>query len=181
MKFETIKTVVLISVFFLSTGGCVMNKPTPENSTVNTISPPVLKNKMVHTEGLQIVDGNGIPIKLNAVLLEGWLMWNGTLWGAGLTSETKIEERLEKMAGKEQTDLFRTAIYEHFISERDIEMIAEIGLNTVRVPFNHTILEDDNPLEDYTARGWKYLDRLMNWCEKHNIYVVLDFHALPSS
>lgn len=134
---------------------------------------------MIHAEGTKIVDGEGKPIKLKGVLLEGWLMWNGPLWGAGLTSETKITQRLQKMAGKEQTELFRTAIYENFITEKDIKMIAEIGLNTVRVPFNHTVLEDENPLRDYAARGWTYLDNLLTWCEKHNIYVVLDFHSLP--
>ncbi|MBZ0326169.1 MAG: glycoside hydrolase family 5 protein [Altibacter sp.] len=179
MKYKTFQTIILISSIFLSIGGCVTSKPSAENNTNYTISPPVSNNKMVHVNGTKIVDGNGNHIKLKAVLLEGWLMWNGTLWGAGLTSETKITQRLEKMAGKEQTELFRTAIYDHFITEKDIEMIAEIGLNTVRVPFNHTILEDKNPLEDYSARGWKYLDNLMTWCERYNIYVVLDFHSLP--
>lgn len=179
MKYKTFQTIILIASIFLSIGGCVTSKPSAENNTNYTISPPVSNNKMVHVNGTKIVDGNGNHIKLKAVLLEGWLMWNGTLWGAGLTSETKITQRLEKMAGKEQTELFRTAIYDHFITEKDIEMIAEIGLNTVRVPFNHTILEDKNPLEDYSARGWKYLDNLMTWCERYNIYVVLDFHSLP--
>ncbi|KAA3651223.1 MAG: hypothetical protein DWP95_00760 [Proteobacteria bacterium] len=153
--------------------------PAPQKETNNIISPPVTDNKMVHAKGTRIVDGAGKPIKLKGVLLEGWLMWNGTLWGAGLTSETTITKRLEKMAGKEQTRIFRTHIYDHFIVEKDIEMIARLGLNTVRVPFNHTVLEDENPLDEYTAEGWKYLDRLLTWCERHNIYVVLDFHALP--
>jgi aryl-phospho-beta-D-glucosidase BglC (GH1 family) len=178
MNYNTFKTTLLISIATLITG-CSVNIPATETTNDYVISPAVSNNKMVHTNGTQIVDGNGKNIKLKAVLLEGWLMWNGTLWGAGLTSETKIQQRLEKMAGKEQTELFRTAIYDNFITERDIEMIAEMGLNTVRVPFNHTILEDKNPLEDYSARGWKYLDKLMTWCERHNIYVILDFHSVP--
>lgn len=166
-------------MIFISVGGCISNKPILETATDSTIEPPIDNNTMVHANNTKIVDGNGNTIKLKGVLLEGWLMWNGTLWGAGLTSETKITQRLEKMAGEKETEIFRTAIYDNFITERDIEMIAEIGLNSVRVPFNHTILEDENPLEDYTARGWRYLDNLMTWCERHNIYVILDFHSLP--
>ena len=171
-------TVALVIFTFISMGGCVTPKPAGESQTQTPIAAPT-HNSMVHTKGLQIVDGNNKPIKLRGVLLEGWLMWNGPLWGAGLTSETKIASRLEEMAGKANAEKFRTAVYDNFITEKDIEMIAELGLNVVRVPFNHTILEDENPLGNYSARGWKYIDNLLDWCERHKVYVVLDFHSVP--
>ncbi len=105
-------------------------------------------------------------------------MWNGTLWGAGLTSETKITDRIEGLVGEEEAARFRKAVYDSFISERDIEMIADLGLNVVRVPFNHTVLEKDGAI-DSSAPGWAYLDRLLDWCEKHEVYVVLDLHSVP--
>ena len=43
-------------------------------------------NPMIHDREMQLIDGNGKPIKLRGVLLEGWLMWNGPLWGTGLKS-----------------------------------------------------------------------------------------------
>ena len=61
----------------------------------------------------------------------------------------------------------------------DIKMIAEMGFNVVRVPFNHTILEDDNKPFEYKASGWKLLDQLLAWCEKYKVYVVLDLHSAP--
>ena len=175
---RVVNTVVFVIIAFISIGGCVSSKPIGENQTQTPIVAPT-SNSMVHAKGLQIVDGNNKPIKLRGVLLEGWLMWNGPLWGAGLTSETKITNRLEAMAGKAHTDKFRTAIYENFITEKDIETIAGLGLNVVRVPFNHTVLEDSNPLENYTAKGWKYIDNLLDWCERYKVYVVLDFHSVP--
>lgn len=42
-------------------------------------------NPMVHQQGTQIVDPAGNPIQLRGVFLEGWLQWNGTLWGMGLS------------------------------------------------------------------------------------------------
>ncbi|MGB5434568.1 MAG: cellulase family glycosylhydrolase [Maribacter sp.] len=171
-------TVVFVIFTFISMGGCVTPKPVGESQIQTPIATPT-NNSMVHTKGLQIVDGNNKPIKLRGVILEGWLMWNGPLWGAGMTSETKITNRLEAMAGKSHTDKFRTAIYENYITEKDIETIAGLGLNVVRVPFNHTVFEDSNPLENYTARGWKYIDNLLDWCERHKVYVVLDFHSVP--
>ncbi|MBZ0111133.1 MAG: cellulase family glycosylhydrolase [Thermoanaerobaculia bacterium] len=135
-------------------------------------------NPMVHAQGTRLVDGSGEPIKLRGVLLEGWLMWNGSLWGTGMTSETKITQRIEGLVGEEETARFRKAVYDTFVTERDLEMIAQLGLNVVRVPFNHTVFEKDGAI-DNSAPGWYYLDRLVDWCEKHGIYVVLDLHAVP--
>ncbi len=136
-------------------------------------------NPMVHQQGAIIVDGQGKPLKLRGVLLEGWLMWNGTLWGAGLTSETAISNKLTELVGEKEALRFRTQIYNEFITERDIEMIAGMGLNVVRVPFNHTLLEDDARPFEYKPSGWAQLDRLLAWCEKHHVYAVLDLHSAP--
>lgn len=139
----------------------------------------VTANPMVHQQGSSIVDGNGQPLKLRGFLLEGWLMWNGTLWGAGLTSETTISKKLNDLVGVEEAQRFRENIYSNFITERDIEMISQMGLNVVRVPFNHTILEDDTRPYHYKESGWEILDRLLSWGEKHGVYVVLDLHSAP--
>ena len=135
-------------------------------------------NPMIHAKGTSLVDGNGKPIKLRGVLLEGWLMWNGPLWGTGLNPETHIRNRLKALVGEAETARFEKAIYDTFITERDIQMIARLGLNVVRVPFNHTVLERNGKV-DYSAPGWAYLDRLLRWCEKHKVYVVLDLHSVP--
>ncbi len=145
--------------------------------------PPVLaagpeSNPMIHAKGTRLFDGTGKPIKLRGVLLEGWLMWNGTLWGTGLNSETHMRSRIKALVGETETARFEKAVYDTFITERDIQMIAELGLNVVRVPFNHTVLERNGSV-DYSAPGWFYIDRLLRWCEKHKVYVVLDLHSLP--
>ncbi len=136
-------------------------------------------NPMVHQEGTLIVDGQGKPIKLRGVLLEGWLMWNGTLWGAGFTSESTISKKLQELVGVDEANRFRENIYTNFITEKDIRLISEMGFNVVRVPFNHTILEDDARPYQYKESGWDRLDLLLSWCERHRVYVVLDLHSAP--
>ena len=84
------------------------------------------ENPMVHQERTQIIDPDGKPLKLRGLLLEGWLQWNGPLWGVGLTSETQIKDKLVKLVGEEEFQTFRRNIYERFITERDIEMIARL-------------------------------------------------------
>ena len=119
-----------------------------------------IANPMVHQQGTSLVDGNGKPIKLRGVLLEGWLMWNGPLWGTGLNPETHIRNRLKALVGEAETARFEKAIYDTFITERDIQMIARLELNVVRIPFNHSVLERNGKV-DYSAPGWAYIDRLL--------------------
>lgn len=139
-----------------------------------------LANQMIHQQGSLIVDGQGQPIKLRGVLLEGWLMWNGPVFGSGLfNSESKIEQKIRELVGPEKALWFREQVYQTYITELDIQMIAEMGFNVVRVPFNHTILEDDDQPFVYKESGWLLLDQLLDWCEKHAVYVVFDMHSAP--
>jgi hypothetical protein len=49
----------------------------------------------------------------------------------------------------------------------------------VRIPFNHTILEDDNSPFLYKQSGFDILDSVLRWCEEYNVYAVLDLHSAP--
>lgn len=170
--------IIVIFMTLILCGGCTTPLP-PDFEAVpveDAVSGP---NPMVHQEGKQIVDPEGNPLKLRGVLLEGWLMWNGALWGTGFTSETQITEKLVQLVGEDDFQTFRKGIYDNFITERDIEMIAAMGLNVVRVPINHTVLESPSGAVDPDAIGWKYLDQLLAWCIRHEVYIVLDLHAAP--
>jgi hypothetical protein len=133
---------------------------------------PRQANPMLHQDGTRIVDGQGNEVKLRGVNLGGWMFWEGWIFGHGiLTSQTTILTRLEKAVGIQQTDEFRTGIYESFIAEADIERITGAGFNCVRLPLHRCLFDGD--------RGWKLLDRFLGWCERHQVYVVLDFHGVP--
>lgn len=166
----------LILLLFSSCTPAVEPMPTITTQTNESISKT---NPMIHTNGLQIVDGKGNPIRLRGVILEGWLQWNGTLWGAGLISESTITKRLKTLVGREETERFRQGIYYNFITEQDIKEIAKLGFNVVRIPFNHRLLEDDEKPYVYKASVWKHLDNVIKWCEQNEIYAVLDFHSVP--
>lgn len=141
--------------------------------TVNCIinESNIFFNDFVHSEGTKIINESGEEIKFRGVNLGGWLMWEGWIWGAGFESETKIRNRLEALVGPEELKRFEKGIYENFITEQDIQEISQMGFNVVRVPVNHTFLEDTDNLI--------ILDNLLSWCEKYNIYVVLTLHSAP--
>ncbi len=64
--------------------------------------------------------------------------------------------------------------YESFITEKDIEYIASLGLDHVRVPVDYIVLEE----EDGTIieEGYKYLDNCLEWCKKNSLRMIIDVH-----
>ena len=64
--------------------------------------------------------------------------------------------------------------YDTFITEADIRTIASWGLDHVRVPVDHLMLEDEdgNPIE----KGFFYLDQCIEWCKAARLSMVLDMH-----
>ena len=127
---------------------------------------------MLHQQGTTIVDEHGTEVHLRGVNLGGWLVWEGWIFGNGvLTSETIILTRLEKAVGVQEAEEFRCQVLYNFITEADIQKIAQAGFNCVRVPLHHRLFDGDS--------GWKLLDRMLVWCEKHKVYVILELHAVP--
>jgi len=129
-------------------------------------------NRMLHQQGTRIVDGQAREVRLRGVNLGGWLIWEGWIFGKGiLTSESTLMNHLTDLVGAPEALEFRRQVHDKFITEADIQQIAQAGFNCVRVPLNHRIFHDPG--------GWTVLDRLLGWCEKYQVYVVLDLHAAP--
>ena len=133
----------------------------------------------LRTEGTRIVDEHGQVVKLRGFNIEGWLMWQGPIWGLHWISETRITDQLTELTSTEDVERFRREVHERFIVEEDFVRMKELGANVVRIPFHYRILEDDAEPFTYEAEGWEKLDRAVEWCEKHGLYAILDPHALP--
>ncbi len=64
--------------------------------------------------------------------------------------------------------------YESFIGEEDIKKIADIGFDHVRLPIDYEVFEQENgePFE----KGYELVKRVVEWCRKAGLDVVLDLH-----
>jgi endoglucanase len=133
----------------------------------------------VHRSGRQILDGTNTPIRLEGVNTGGWLLWEGWIWGEGYTQEKSIYTRIKNKVGQTSADAFRDSVYHNYITRKDIEAISGECFNLVRIPFNHTIFEDDSNPYVYKQSGWDLMDSILSWCEDNNIYVLLDMHSAP--
>ncbi|MEA9987120.1 glycoside hydrolase family 5 protein [Subtercola sp. RTI3] len=133
----------------------------------------------VHARHAQIVDGTGAPLLLRGMGLGNWLLAEGYMWKFGdeMSSPRQIEARIVETVGAERADEFWTRYRDTFITEADIQQIAEHGFDHVRLPFNSRGLMDDNG--DWIESGFTLIDRAIEWCERHNLWILLDLHGAP--
>jgi aryl-phospho-beta-D-glucosidase BglC (GH1 family) len=133
----------------------------------------------VHRNGQEIHNGQNNVIKLDGVNLGAWLNWEGWMWGGGFIPEKELANNMQSLTGTEVFNSFRDSVYKNFITKEDIKKISLLGFNVVRIPFNHTILEEDTSPFVYKESGWEILDSVLKWCEDYNVYAVVDLHSAP--
>ena len=64
--------------------------------------------------------------------------------------------------------------FNSFITEKDIEEIASLGFDHVRVPVDYNVLEDEDGNE--IPGGFGYLEHCRQWCEKYGLKMLIDLH-----
>jgi len=64
--------------------------------------------------------------------------------------------------------------YDTFIVEKDIEIIRRWGMDHVRVPVDYNLVEDMDG--NYMEEGFVYIQKVIDWCEKYGLNMVLDLH-----
>lgn len=135
---------------------------------------PTHGDAMVHSEGTRIVDGDGQPVTLRCVNIDGWLQPIPYLISdsgeALLVSPTEFAGRLDEVVGAERAAAFWSDYRDVFLTEADVERIAALGFTCARLPLYHRFADED-------ALG--RVDQLLGWGLKHGVYVVLDLHAVP--
>jgi hypothetical protein len=133
----------------------------------------------VRRAGTTIVDGAGRPLLLRGVGLGNWLLPEGYMWrfGAGAASPREIEALVERLAGADEAARFWSGFRDRFITEADVAAIAGFGFDHVRLPINARVVQDaaGRPIE----AGYALIDRLIEWCREHRLWVLLDLHGAP--
>jgi hypothetical protein len=87
--------------------------------------------------------------------------------------------------GADNTNQFYQNWLDNFVTEADINAIADWGFNSVRVALHYNLLTlpiEEEPVEGentWLEAGFERIDELMNWCTANNIYLILDLHAAP--
>jgi endoglucanase len=133
----------------------------------------------VRAQDARLVDGRGNQLQLRGVGLGNWLLPEGYMWkfGPGAESPREIEALVSRLLGDDSAEAFWKDFRETFISEQDIAKIAASGFDHVRLPINSRVVmtEQGLPIE----AGFALIDRVIQWCRKHHLWVLLDLHGAP--
>lgn len=136
------------------------------------------QRKFLTTQGTKLVDRDGKIVILRGFGLGGWMNMENFITGYP-ANETAQRQVIYDVLGEEKYELFFERFLEYFFTEDDAKFIQSLGLNLLRLPVNYRHFEDDmNPFV-IKESGFKHLDRVINLCAKHEIYTIIDLHALP--
>ncbi|KUO68201.1 MAG: glycosyl hydrolase family 5 [Lutibacter sp. BRH_c52] len=168
-KYQNIVIALIIISAFSS---CKVTENKSKKTTVNTLS-------FVKTKGTQLVDANGNPIILKGTNLGHWLVPEGYMFKMNqVNAPRKIDEMLYELVGPDSLQVFWKGFLNNYITHDDIKYLKSIGSNHIRLPFHYKMFTDDLYMGERNA-GFKYFDRLLDWCRQEKMYVLLDMHGAP--
>ena len=138
-------------------------------------------HSMLHTQGTHWVKADGAPIALKGANLGNWLLPEFWMMGYGenakVNDQCTLEAVLDKRFGAPERERLIQLHRDHWITERDWDLIPKFGLNLVRLPFMWSVVEDANNPRHLRADAWRYLDQAIAQAKAHGLYVVLDLHG----
>jgi endoglucanase len=140
------------------------------------------EDSFLGTDGLLIRNGHGHgdAVLLRGVNIGGWLlkeMWMCPLDSSGIKDEFSIRKTLEDRFGADTADDLINTYEDHWITEHDLDNIAALRMNVIRVPFWYRNLQSETG--DSKPDAFKRLDWVVAKAWERHIYTILDLHGAP--
>lgn len=138
-------------------------------------------NGFLKRANTQFVNNDGV-FYLKGVNLGNWLHLEPYLINAPVSVSGSHELLTQAIASVTNNpsfpSTFFTSWYTTFIQRKDIDTIASMGFNHVRIPFPYHLFYDSNT-QTTINDGFVYLDSAIAWCKQNNMYAILDLHLAP--
>ncbi|MFP4417012.1 MAG: glycoside hydrolase family 5 protein [Chitinivibrionales bacterium] len=77
-----------------------------------------------------------------------------------------------------QSSLSREVLRSWF-KEDDIRRIADWGMDHIRLPVDYPLLENDGFTGHFNMEGFGWIEKAIDWCDRHGLNMILDMHCLP--
>ena len=135
-------------------------------------------------EGIAFVDEAGDPVILRGVNFGNWLlleMWMQASFDGRIPDQHSLEEVLASRFGEAEKDRLMEVWRSNLITERDFQLLSEYDFNVIRLPFWHTLMEEDDAPFQLKPNAFDWLDQALDWANEHGIYVILDLHGAPGA
>jgi aryl-phospho-beta-D-glucosidase BglC (GH1 family) len=134
---------------------------------------------MLRASGRRVVNEAGQVVRLRGLNLGGWLVKEGYILhfpGEELDAPSEIDRAIVDLAGEEEGARLLDEWREQWIAEADLAEIRALGFNSVRLPLHHALVWDLDGGAPRAA-GFAFLDRVVDWCERHRLWLFLDLHC----
>ena len=66
------------------------------------------------------------------------------------------------------------------IVEDDFALVRSLGMTHVRVPVDPDLLQEKTEPYRIRPENFKYLDRALDWADRHDLAIIIDLHPAPS-
>ncbi|HYN37627.1 MAG TPA: cellulase family glycosylhydrolase, partial [Rhodospirillales bacterium] len=138
------------------------------------------RSAFVTTSGKRFIAPDGQPLLLKGINLGNWLVPEGYMFDfKKAKSPRAIAAGIERVLGAAAAEVFWQQFRDRFVTRDDIDLIARLGFNTVRVPFHFALFVADGEAAASSSIGYAMLDRVVAWSKAAGLRVVFDMHAAP--
>ena len=140
------------------------------------------QSRFVRTLGQDFVSPEGKPLLLKGINLGNWLLPEGYMFKFKTANSPRlIQTVISELVGEDEARRFWRAYRDNYITREDIRFIKQAGFNSVRVPFSYRLFVSGGVGEPQKLEGpgYELLDRVVDWCRKEGLLVILDMHAAP--
>ncbi|HJQ34896.1 MAG TPA: cellulase family glycosylhydrolase [Pyrinomonadaceae bacterium] len=149
-------------------------------SFVCTTAEGAQRARFITTRGRGFVGADGRPIYLKGINLGNWLLPEGYMFKfKSANSPRLIGVVLNQLIGEDEARRFWKTFRDNYVTAEDIRFIKRAGFNSVRVPFNYRLFVSEGEPQRLEGPGYELLDRVVGWCRREGLLVVLDMHAAP--
>ncbi len=137
--------------------------------------------------GKQIINGKGENVLLRGIGLGGWMLQEPYMLqlSEAAVAQYDIKAKITGLIGKSNCDKFYSNWLNNMITERDIDSLKAWGFNSIRLPMHYNLFTlpiEQEPVrgqDTWLKTGFDLTDKLLEWCKKNKIYLILDLHAAP--
>ncbi|GAB3754339.1 cellulase family glycosylhydrolase [Spirosoma pomorum] len=167
----------------------------------------------LRADGQRIVNASNQEVLLKGVGLGGWLLQEGYMMNpnSGGTQGSFKKRLYDQGQSDAQVETFYQSWRDNFITQADINWIADQGFNCVRIPMHYelfltpsqravrnNVIRNPNTYSTYVSsmtswynnnqlftdpnsEGFRTLENCLNWCAARGMYVIVDLHAAPGA
>jgi aryl-phospho-beta-D-glucosidase BglC (GH1 family) len=131
--------------------------------------------------GKNITGPDGRAFYMKGTNLGNWLVPEGYMFlFKDANSPRLINETISQLIGPDPAKAFWKKFLDQYVTADDIHYLKNTGMNSIRIPFNYRMFTTEYYMgSGDPERGFIYLDRLVKWCRKEKLYLLLDMHCAP--